>query len=247
MVVGGISPGWGHLVPDLALRAEALCNGEMEQMEWADQVKMSWALMCPTPRVWNELFAPIIAVSVVMFVTFMWGQWIYKKNILDYKSYVTYPRLKNLAPTQKIKENSYLFRENIFAICAHPASFILAIACPYMRLLDSFLAMDVLEEEELAWHIGCITSFPACYLCCYAPYYRTKMRQRLGSKMACSFLDCIQTFFICGFGIAQLARVSDKATGVGTAVNCTMYEMSSGQPIAKPIRIKEKRTSLTEQ
>jgi hypothetical protein len=236
----------GHTDPGLADAAPYLCNGGMEELEmdYPTQTIVSYLLMCPSKQVWDRQVAPCLYIMVVLFFVSLPGMWLYKKNIIDYKPYVTYSRLKTLAPSQKMKENTIFFREHYWAICAHWKSLALSCACPYMRLLDSLMSMDIIAEEDFLWHFGCLYVFPGCYLCCYAPYYRTKMRQKLGSKRQCTCLDCCMTCCCCAFGISQLARVADKATGVGTGLNCQMYEMSTNEPIAKPVRIK--RSSVTE-
>lgn len=234
----------GHFDPVLGDLAPLMCGvGYIDFLPYSDQQVLSLMYLCPSTQVWNQQWLPIILVCTVMLVLYLIFGWRYKKEIIDYKPYATYTRLLNLSVNQKLKENTVYFKESYCGLCANLQVMFLACACPYMRLLDTFTAFDLIEDKDLAFHFGCLHLFPACYLCCWAPYLRTKMRQKLGSSKECTCIDCCLICCFCSFGIAQLSRVADKSTGVGTKFNCSMYEMSTGQPIAKPVRIKEKRKS----
>lgn len=234
----------GHFDPVLGDLAPLLCGaGYMDFLPYGDQQLLSIMYLCPSTRVWNEQWLPAILIGSICIIIYAVLGYRYKKEILDYKPYATYTRLLNLSVSQKLKENTVYFKESYCGLCANLQVFTMACCCPYMRLLDTFTSFDLIEDEDFKFHCACLHIFPTCYLCCYAPYLRTKMRQKLGSSKECTCTDCLLICCFCNFGIAQLARVADKSTGVGTKYNCSMFEMSTGQPIAKPVRIKEKRKS----
>ena len=235
----------GHFDPVLGDLAPILCGmGVINTLPMGDQLVLSFMLLCPSDAIWNGLWLPVILVASILLLLYIILGYRYKKHVIDYKPYATYKRLTSLATSQKIKENTVCFKEYYWGLCGNKQIFLMACACPYLRLIDTFTAFDLIQEDQLPWHLMCIHGFPACYLCCWAPYLRTKMRQKLGSTKECTCADCCMICCLCNFGIAQLSRVADKSTGVGTKFNCTLYEMSTGSPIAKPVRIKEKRESV---
>lgn len=237
----------GHFDAVLGDLAPVLCGeGVINTLPYNTQFLLTFMLMCPSDQVWNGLLLPVIVTAGLLLLAYIIFGYRYKTEVIDYKPYATYKRLTSLAASQKLKENTVCFKEYYWGLFGNLQVFLMACACPYLRLLDTFTAFDLIEESQLPWHMFCIHSFPACYLCCYAPYMRTKMRQKLGSTKECTCMDCCMICCLCNFGIAQLSRVADKSTGVGTKFNCTLYEMSTGSPIAKPVRIKEKRESVAE-
>jgi len=240
MVIGHFDPALGDLAP-------WMCGmGGIDTLPMPDQTVLSLMYFCPSTRVWNEQWLPCFLTCGFLLLAYIIFGYRYKTEIIDYKPFATYARLNNLSNSQKLKENTILFKESYWGLCGNLQVFLMACACPYMRLIDTFMSFDLIQEENLFFHMACIHGFPACYLCCYAPYLRVKMRQKLGSTRECTCADCCMICCLCNFGIAQLSRVADKSTGVGTSVSCSMYEMSTGKPIAKPVRIKEKRDSVSE-